>query len=313
MNAKLKTLIACLALLVIVSVPISLGLLHSAKERLENRELTTPSVSVDDIPSIPEHTTPIEIPPVSSATLSSLESVSPEEDPLLYDFLTGCLDWHISIHRDVLDSDLYILRNLKEPSVLYTDWYVTQGGFTVPPTGTGIETTVLQYRDIERYNTVVERIPEEYIVRDGDWELVIYAGDAATELNNLGVISRNFHHYAEGSVPPFIEDGSGWPTEWLRKEPYASHLASESEIDIQDVWWDTFRLSGRYDFIPNTPEASEFSYYAICTGVMEFSFCDNQGNVARGMSWDLLRTTCNTMQYNINGIYACGSWQPETE
>lgn len=314
MKRKTKIIITVALLLHAIAIPIVIGgvkelLWHTEPTRLPYDTITpTPdeiqNVAVSDDSVLPE-VVPTELP--------SLDTIDYTQDPLLYDFVAGCLDWHVPIHRDEIDSDLYILRNLKAPTIIYTDWYVWQGGFTVPPTGSSVERFELHPRDVDSLDTIISSLPTDYVIRDGDWELVIYAGDAAVTLNSLGLITRDSHKYAEGRVPPFLSDGSGWPTEWLRREPYATRLATESEIDITDPWWDTFHLSGRYDLISNTSEALDFNYYAVCTGVMTFSFCDNQGNTARGMSWDLLRSTCNAMQANINGVYECNSWFPETE
>ena len=60
--------------------------------------------------------------------LPALEDIAPNTQPLLYDFVAGCLDWHISIHRDTIDSDFYLLRHKSNPSLIWTDWYIIQGG-----------------------------------------------------------------------------------------------------------------------------------------------------------------------------------------
>lgn len=246
-------------------------------------------------------------------TLPGLSSIDPAMQPLLYDFVAGCLDWHTSIHRDTIDSDLYLLRNLQTPEVIYTDWYAIQGGFTVPPTGTIVESITLHKRDVTRFDTIAAGIPEEYKVQDGDWQLIIYAGEAAKALNQLDIVFRDTFEWQDSRLPPFLEDGTGWPTEWLRREPYATRLATESEIDMQDQWWDTFRLEGKYQLTPSAKQGDLHTYHAICTGVMQFSFCDDEGNTARGMSWDLLRETCNAMHSDIPNIYQQGTWSSSEE
>lgn len=202
--------------------------------------------------------------------LPALEDINIGEEPLLYDFVSGCLDWHIPIYRGTLDSDLYILRHSSSPQILYTDWYVTQGGYTVPPTGTSIERIELVQRDLDKFETILSTVSSDYIIEDGEWQLIIYAGEAASTLNKLDLGLRKDYPYAEGRVPPFIESGMGWPTVWLRREPYASRLASEGGIDINDSWWDNFSLEGRYDLQQTGVSTETHDYYAVCTGVMEF-------------------------------------------
>lgn len=240
--------------------------------------------------------------------LPDIEDVQIGSEPLLYDFLCGCLDWHISIHRDTIDSDLYILRHSSSPNILYTDWYIIQSGYTTPPQGSTIERYVLNQRDLDTFESALNNIPDEYKVTHGEWQLIIYAGEAARVLNMTRLTFRSAHRYAEGRVPPFVSDGTGWPTEWLRREPYVSRLRDISAIDMSDSWWDTFSVEGRYDLVPTDEGAQGPTYFAICTGVREFSFCDSSGNVSRGMSWDLLRETCNSLRCDIEGIYEHGTW-----
>ena len=138
-----------------------------------------------------------------STALPNMSDIKVAETPLLYDFVFGCLDWHVSIGRDTLDSDLYIMRNVKAPGVLYTDWYPIQAGFSVPPLGSAIETVNLSERDTDNFSTVVSELPAQYVLREGDWELVIYAEDAARALLDAGFSFRNAYKYTESRLPPF--------------------------------------------------------------------------------------------------------------
>ncbi len=267
----------------------------------DTKEKPTPSINIVELTPIPTREVITELPPI--------EKIGPVESPLLYDFVCGCLDWHVSIHRDVLDSDLYILRHTSSPEILYTDWYIMQSGYTTPPQGSKVERVTLKPRELDAFDSALTNISDEYKVRDGEWELIIYAGEAARVLNDTQITFRIRHGYAEGRVPPFITDGSGWPTDWLRQEPYLTRLRETSDIDMTDVWWDTFALEGKYELVPVGIDEGTVKYYALCTGVREFSFCDDQGNVARGMSWDSLRETCNALQMDIPGIYVHGTWE----
>lgn len=241
--------------------------------------------------------------------LPPIEDIKPGVDPLLYDFVAGCLDWHIPISRDVIDSDLYILRHESSPEILYTDWYIIQGGYATPPQGSEIERVVLNARDLDTYNAALNEIPDAYIIRNNGWELVICAGQAASILGRNQLMLRSEFKYADGRNPPFLESGEGWPTDWLRREPYVSKLLSSSDIDMSSEWWDTFRLRASYRLTGADGAPCKEGYYAVCTNVWEFMLCDSSGTVATGMSWDALRETCNALQYDIPDVYEHGTWE----
>lgn len=240
--------------------------------------------------------------------LPLLENINPEVDPLLYDFVAGCLDWHLSIHRDKIDSDLYVLRHESSPEILYTDWYIIQGGYATPPQGSTIERIVLNDRDLDTYNAALHEIPDAYILHSNGWELVIYAGQAASILNRNNLLLRSEFKYTDGTEPPFIQSGEGWPTDWLRKEPYVSKLRESSSIDMSSEWWDTFKLRATYTLTDVNGAATPEKYYAVCTNVREFMLYDKNGAVASEVSWDSLRETCNALQYDIPGVYTHGTW-----
>lgn len=257
-------------------------------------------------PSIHIETVSPTVPSITELPL--LEDINPEIDPLLYDFVAGCLDWHVPIHRDVLDSDLYILRHESAPGVLYTDWYIIQGGYATPPQGSTIERVVLNARDLDTYNAALYEIPDTYILHSNGWELVIYAGQAASILNRNNLLIRSEFKYSDGREPPFIQNGEGWPTEWLRREPYVSKLRESSSIDMSSEWWNSFCLRAVYNFVDANGATTKEKYYAVCTNVREFILYDKNGVVASEVSWDSLRETCNALQYDIPGVYTHGTW-----
>lgn len=265
----------------------------------------------------PIEATPTEAPATQEVTtetytLPNLSDIRSSEQPLLYDFLFGCLDWHVSINRQEIDSDLYLMRNVNLPGIIYTDWYPIQAGFTVPPLGSKIEIVELSEKQTDMYNSVVADLPDGFVLREGDWELVIYAGDAVRAFQNYNYSFRSKYKYTDTRVPPFLVQGSGWPTEWLRKEPYCS-LMQEAGIDISDGWFDKFNYRGEYRLLQDDGTMTSEGFYAICTGIREFAFCDGAGSVQYGMTWENLMDTCNSLKCNLGELYHHGDWTPESK
>lgn len=282
-----------LVLLMVMLTILTTGCDKDAPVEVSTQPMVTDGVEVQEDYGLPEET-----------------EISPVKHPLLYDFIVGCLDWHVSINRGVLESDLYLMRNTKAPETIYTDWYPIQAGYTVPPLGSKVETVELSVRQLDMYNTVVSEIPEAYVLREGDWELVIYAGDAARAFQQYDFDFRSKYRYTDARVPPFIASGAGWPTEWLRREPYCASMR-EAGIEILDGWFDLFQYRSEYVLLKDDGTSTEEGYSVVCTGVREFALKDGTGKMSFGLTWDNVRETCNALQCNLGDFYHHGDWTPE--
>lgn len=238
-------------------------------------------------------------PPVTQ--LPDPEAISAEETPLLYDFVYSCLDWHVSIHRDEYNSSLYILRHRSAPSILYTDYYEVQAGYTFPPVGSRIERHELSVEETTRFDAAAERLSESYIVRDGDWTLYIMGEGARQILQDTGITFWYAADYTYGNELPFLEDGSGWPTEWLRREPYVS-LLKEEGLDMTDPWWDTWNYMGVYYMEPLSGPATYGRPKLTCLGVERFEYKSDNG-IVEEMTWEDVQLDCAKTNYCIPGIY----------
>lgn len=218
----------------------------------------------------PETSTPTQAPdleitespdvgPLVSKELPEAATVSPVDTPLLYDFVYGCLDWHVSIHRDEFESDFYIMRNLKVPNTIHSDWYVVQAGFTFPPTGSKIRTQDMDEDMAEKFEKAVASLPPERIITEGDWELYLLQSFDSTGVAGFnngtwgGISDKMFavlQVYSDGEELPFMTDGSGWPMEWVRREPYVTALKNAG-IDLSADFWKEWGLLARHNLVSN--------------------------------------------------------------
>lgn len=253
--------------------------------------------------------------------LPAPDSLNPEKTPMLYDFVAGCLDYHIPVHRDQFTSDFYILRNTDYPSVLHNDWYVVQTGFTTPPLGSKINSMELTPELLESFESLVSELPEERYIVEGDWELFlltvydeegVHGFDADGKWGDLEL--RMFSllanpDYTSGYFKKTLESGAGWPTEWLRQPFYADRMMHDLSINIWDPWWDTWSYRQRYDIV-QTAYNNGIDYWVICTGKEEFLLCDSTGGSYPEFRWWDLRVLCNDMGYDIVGMYTHDEWQP---
>lgn len=246
--------------------------------------------------------------PTPTIELPSPEELDPETQPLLYDFVHGLLDWHASIHRDDYYSDVYILRNKKSPGVFWIDWYVIQASFTTPPRGSKIERVDLKDEQIEEFEKDSKSVSENRVITEGDWVLfcIDQGGDEDSDDDFWAGITRDdlkiFQDYSDGMIPPFFEDGSGWPRDWLLREPYYTSLKDEEDIDMKDPWWDEWNLEGVYYMTPYGEDSEDIGRPELrCIGqeLFNFSFMDNTEII----TWEDVKTDCDNVQYQVAGHY----------
>lgn len=213
---------------------------------------------------------------------------------LVYDFLNSCLDWHVSIHRDEFYSDWYILRYDECPDVLYVDWYVIQDSYTLPPRGSAIETHELSTAELEVIEEMLSDLSEDHVVHDNGWTLYMLTDDSLDTLydNDLSIWSAE--SYTNGPELPFLADGTGYPTEWLRREPYATKLRNEG-VDIQSAWWDEWNYLGVYELIPYGEDTErDFTAILTCVGNERFHYDDGSAYTNQYLTWNDIVNICNS-------------------
>lgn len=246
-------------------------------------------------------------------SLPDLSEVSSIYTPLMYDFLNSCLDWHVPIHRESLNSEFYIMRNLNTPIYIYTDFYAMQEGYTLPPCGGQIVQMEIEPERLKAMEIAITKLPEERVLREGDWELLLlelHSDDGTTGFSSEGTwggfSTRNFgviYSYTDGNPRPFLVDGTGWPTSWLRREPYAS-LLKESGINILDPWWDEWRYMGEYVLAPYNEE-STYTITTVLTCINAGMFLCDAGSSTQNqyMHWSDVLKICDKELAYVEGKY----------
>lgn len=237
--------------------------------------------------------------------VSGVSAELPQEDSwLVWDFVNSCLDWHVPINREEVDSEWYFLRSIDAPNVIYTDWYVIQGTFTLPPTGSLIEKHTLSDAEREAFEKVVLPLGESRVVRDGVWELFLCEWDHFDALKDAGLGLWDEELYSKGNPRPFLVDGTGWPMEWLRREPYATYIQEENRLDLTSSWWDFWVYMKEYELEPTagSPDPN-LRITVTCTGDGDFRFDDNEGQVIDHFLWSWVLDACRDNLMKIEGVY----------
>lgn len=223
---------------------------------------------------------------VSYEFLPEIGDVGLEDSALLWDFVNGTIGWHTDVNPGLIKSDTYILRNLSHPEILYVDYYVCNNP-GLPGNSQGISIVTLTSEELEGLNGAAQKLSSDRVIRDNDWEMYLLlqlggsnSGSAdpieacLTYYDSAGIVpeaAKGEHDrtgkrtdcfgvsisvingeppddsYPQGRAPS--DNGQGYATDWLRKESYASSLLANLQIDIYDVFWDSWTLQRRYVFV----------------------------------------------------------------
>lgn len=259
--------------------------------------------SEEPLPSPTPALTPTPEPTPEPVTqLPPLESVTVESNPLLYDFLNSCVDWHVSVHRDQIESTMYVVWHDTTPHILYVDNYVIQAGITFPPGGQAIERHELTPGQLTTFELAVQKSPTSQLLSEDGWNLFVFAGPEVARVYDAGIELWSAVDYTDGNPMPFLESGEGWPTEWLRREPYVSAIKERRGIDMTSSWWDTWNYLGVYKFVPSANGMNVGDAYVKCTGIDSFEYHTN-GSVYSNVHWNEIENDLYHIGNIIPGIH----------
>lgn len=251
----------------------------------------------------PEPTPTPEPTPPQVVQLPELDTVTVENNPLLYDFMNGCVGWHVNVFAPTgWEGSTVILRHKSTPDILYTDVYRIQDVPTLPPNGSVIDRIELNVAQLEAYEKVLDSSPSSYIFTEGDWELLVYGRENRDVLISSGLRLRVSDDTAQGNPRPFLEDGTGWPTEWLRREPYVSRIKENLGIDMTDSFWDIWNYKGEYELKKSWLSKGDYQVWVRVDGVNDFYEWDSDGYTNEHLDWDQVKEMCWDDYRDIDGI-----------
>ena len=236
---------------------------------ISSNETAAPSATLAPI-STPEPTPPPESTPEPVTQLPPLESVTVEANPLLYDFMNGCMDWHTSLMSGGTVYGLYLLRHESSPNILYCASYTTQGQSTLPVLCSELSRLVLSDKELAAFETSMSALSDSDVRSEDGWTFYLCGDHNYTVFNATGIIFSG--DTLNTPEPPFVIAGDGWPTEWLRREPYVSSIRENLGFDMSNSWWDTWCYLGVYKFVPSASGMNVGDTYIKCTGIDSFEY-----------------------------------------
>lgn len=250
----------------------------------------------------PEPTATPEPTPPPVTELPALDTITVESNALLYDFVNGCVDWHVHIFDREYDGGLRVMWHDSSPNIVYVDDYIVQAGFTTPPRGQKIERHELNEHESEVFHDVVNKSADNLSFKEGEWNLFVVAGSEVRRLYDENIELWSAMDYTTGNPRPFLEDGSGWPTEWLRREPYITYLREEG-VDMNDPWWDTWNYRGEYELSKSHLSKMDYQAWVRADNVDDFYEWDSDGYTNEHLDWEQVKAMCWDDYRDIDGIF----------
>lgn len=170
--------------------------------------------------------------------------------PVLWDFLNGSMGWKSDVDVTGLGCMFFAVAfNDKNPDSIYVSYYGYGEEIILPPCGTVPLKKVLLDTDVIAVKNAISTMSDERVYEQGEWTVVLvnehssYDDRVYDSLDNnyrwAGVSFVGMNEWNPGPMQRYIDEGDGYPTDWLRKETFVNNLYIN---DIYDEFWDHYRV-----------------------------------------------------------------------
>lgn len=189
----------------------------------------------------------------------ALQEVDYDKSPLLYDFLNSSLGykWDHKVGDEFGDSFYLLGMNKNYPDELYGSWYTVAEKLTFPIIGTYPVCINLNDNEIKSVNDTLKKVDDNRKFDEGDWKFFIITDDSTnkndpnyynTEHIWAGVKLNKLIIQETPLMRKTIDGGLGWPTKWLRKDPYIDTMKNAG-YNMNDEFWDKYNIGQKLTYV----------------------------------------------------------------
>lgn len=180
--------------------------------------------------------------------------------PMVEDFDTSMIGYRFDEWPNGEIGGNYLLVLLREPDALEVsagdtmelDWTMSSEGAIFPNQTTAPRTVEIDDSDAQVLRDTFEGFPEHLTFEDGQGAtMYVVVEPSSAQLDGVSNSDDYSYTYDAGYIfagidlgsktelePGFPLNADSYPTDWLRKEPYATELLEINSIDIEDPFWD---------------------------------------------------------------------------
>lgn len=193
--------------------------------------------------------------PVSgSLVMPDITQVSQSDEPMLWDFLYGCVGRHTDIDMTRFPpSELVVVTDMNNPTALWVSLYMDGEDFHFPILGTEPECVTLTESQSLRVTETAQKMSSHRVIQEGKWTF-LFLDTLPLMVDGMYDALNNYGEWAGVRLDPDPNDhglmwedvymyGGGFPTEWVRKPEWAA-IALGMGYDMNDPFWDDWNVMG---------------------------------------------------------------------
>lgn len=220
--------------------------------------------------------------------LPRLSQVDSDKNPMLFDFLNSSITYKMNNVENIDKIGFYyaLLQNKHNKKDIYVEYYNYAESLVYPTIGSKPKALTLNKEQISNIDNFASKMSKNRVFEEGDWVMYLIseynAGDNQYDYcDNIGrwggIDMKQFQSNDKGLMYELVNSGFGWPTEWLRKEPYINTMKKQG-YDVNDSFWDQYNV-GSYKIykrnIHGTLEDEELKVQVVQLNQFQFKLDDN--------------------------------------
>lgn len=183
--------------------------------------------------------------------LPKLSQIDEKNNPMLYDFVNSSISYKMDVNPENWSLYYAIMQNQDNPNEIYVEYYSYAEKLTFPTLGTAPVQISLD-SSLDSFNDFSSKLSKDRVFTEYNWKMIIISQyntgegnsfdycDSAGRWAGIDLLSL-FTNQQIGEMQKTIESGLGWPTEWLRKNPYNETMKMEG-YDVSDPFWDKYNI-----------------------------------------------------------------------
>ena len=189
---------------------------------------------------------------ISTTGLPSISEINVNDSPILYDFVNSSIGYKSDINSKDFGFYYVIALNKEDKENVFIEYYSYGEKMTFPSLGTAPKKYSIEGLE-ESFKDFFTKIDKNRIYHEGDWTFIFvsqYNDNQMGQFDSCDAIGRwggidfikAFETIEIGKMQKTIESGVGWPTDWLRKEPYLTTMILEG-YDMNDPFWTKYNIN----------------------------------------------------------------------
>ncbi len=193
--------------------------------------------------------------------LPELSSIDSQKSPMLWDFINGSMTYKTDIDDIEQYGAYYLILKEDDEDYIYISNYDHGAYIIAPDLGSDPEKVKLNEEQLKLFDEYTSKMSKSRVFKEGEYNFYFISNlpnefdenqyDRVDEFNIWAGIDFT-PYYGENAMnnpgnmnKEIYEKGLGYPTEWLRKEPYRTTMKEYEYINVDSEFWDDYNWKQR--------------------------------------------------------------------